>query len=239
MTTIPNVRDGLPLMVGYRIAPSEFQSHDGQPSGENEKKSLPPIEAALYEYVLAGNGIFIRGARREFQAQFCIQPGDVRGLAELETYVQLKTSRIPGEMILEMLRRARTARDVEGRPCEIVFHLEFTDARGWQCHVPAQQQSPMRAKPSDDSPTSSYARACIEVHSHVDMSARFSSMDDEDERGFRVYGVLGCVSTTPVIRVRVGLYGYRHDIPATWVFDLPLEIGDAVTGEGTLLGSGE
>jgi len=32
------------------------------------------------------------------------------------------------------------------------------------------------------------------------------------------------------------MYGYRHDIPANCVFDLPPEIGDAVTGEGTLLG---
>ena len=235
MTTIPNVNGNLPLMVGYRIAHSEIQSHDEDHLSANKTKSVPPIEAALYEYVVAGNGIFIRGARREFQAQFCIQPCDVRGLAELETYIQLKTSRIPREMILEMLRRARAARDAKGRPCEIVIHLELDEFGAWQYHVPAQRQTLMRAKPSDDSPTSSYARACVEVHSHVDMSARFSSMEDEDEQGFRLYGVLGLVSTTPVIRVRVGMYGYRHDIPATWVFDLPPEIGDAVTGEGTLL----
>jgi hypothetical protein len=68
------------------------------------------------------------------------------------------------------------------------------------------------------------------------MSARFSSLDDQDEVGFRVYAILGCISTRPVMRVRVGMYGYRHDIPANWVFDLPPGIGDAVTGEGTLLG---
>ncbi len=216
---------------------------------------LLPIEASLYEYVLAGNGIFIRGARREFQTQFCIQPCQVRGLPELETYLEMKTPRVPREIVLNMLNRARAARDAKEQPCEIVFHLEFTEAGSWQCHVPEQTQSPMRAKPSDDSPASSYARACIEVHSHVDAGttiarcvrseqrikdvpahARFSSMDDEDETGFRLYAVLGCISTTPVIRVRVGLYGYRQDIPANWVFDLPREIGDAVTGEGTLLG---
>jgi len=214
--------DAISNLVGYRIA------YPGIP--------LPPIEASLYEYVMAGNGIFIRGARREFQAQFCITPCTLRGLANLEPSLQLNAPRVPREIVTEMLRRARAARDAKGEPCEIVFHLELGEAGTWRCHVPNQAQSPMRAKPSDDSPSSSYARACIEVHSHVDMYARFSSLDDQDEVGFRVYAILGCISTRAVMRVRVGMYGYRHDIPANWVFDLPPEVGDAVTGEGTLLG---
>jgi hypothetical protein len=214
--------DTLPNLVEYRIA------FPGIP--------LLPIEASLYEYVMAGNGILIRGARREFQTQFCIQPFAVRGLQELAPSLQMNGPRVSREIVAEMLQRARSARDGKGQPCEIVFHLELDEAIGWQCHVPSQRQSPLRARPSDDSPTSSYARACIEVHSHVDMHASFSSLDDQDEQGFRIYAVIGCISTTPVMRVRVGLYGYRHDIPANWVFDLPLEIADAVTGEGTLLG---
>jgi hypothetical protein len=237
MATIPAVSDNLPVMVAYRIARPDHPTVEGVDPEESRRNPLPPIEAALYEYVMAGNGLFIRGARREFQAQFCIQPCVVRGLEELEPSLELNTPRVPREMITEMLRRARAARDEKRRPCEIVFHLVFTDAGVWQCHVPDQNQLPMRAKPSDDSPTSSYAQACIEIHSHVDMEASFSSIDDQDEMGFRIYGVLGCISTTPVIRVRVGMYGYRHNIPAHWVFDLPTEIGDAVTGQGTLLGS--
>jgi hypothetical protein len=197
---------------------------------------LPPIQAALYEYILAGNGIFIRGARREFQAQFCIEPCEIRGLANLEASLQLNAPHVPREIVAEMIQRARMARDADGRSCEIVFHLELDEAGTWQCNVPSQTQSPMRARPNDDSPSSSYARACVEVHSHVDMHARFSSLDDQDEIGFRVYAILGCISTRAVMRVRVGMYGYRCDIPASWAFDLPPEIGDAVTGEGTLLG---
>ncbi len=197
---------------------------------------LPPIQAALYEYILAGNGIFIRGARREFQAQFCIVPCEIRGLANLEASLQLNAPRVPREIVAEMILRARLAGDANGQPCEIVFHLELDEARVWHCHVPSQAQGPARAKPADDSPSSSYARACVEVHSHVDMHVRFSSLDDQDEVGFRVYAILGRISTRAVMRVRVGMYGYRCDVPANWVFDLPTEIGDAVTGEGTLLG---
>lgn len=215
--------DTIPNLVTYRIA------FPGIP--------LPPIEASLYEYVMAANGIFIRGARREFQAQFCITPCAIRGLAELEPSLQLNAPHVPRETVEVMLRRAREARDEHGQPCEIVFHLELDETTSWQSLVPRQTQLPMRSRPDDDSPTSSYARACIEVHSHVDMHANFSSIDDQDETGFRVYAVLGCISTRPVMRVRVGMYGYRQDIPANWVFDLPPGIGDAVTGEGTLLGA--
>jgi len=214
--------DPIPNLVGYRIA--------------NPGIPLPPITASLYEYVMAGNGIFIRGARRELQAQFCITPCAVRGLPNLEVSLSLKASRVPREMVEAMLADARAARDADGQPCEIVFHLELDDASVWKCHVPNQSQSSMRAKPNDDSPTSSYAHACIELHSHVDMHPIFSWVDDEDEVGFRVYVVLGLISRKPMMRVRVGMYGYRHDIPANWVFDLPPEIGDAVTCEGAILG---
>ena len=140
--------DAISDLVAYRIA------YPGIP--------LPPIEASLYEYVMAGNGIIIRGARREFQAQFCITPCTIRGLANLEPSLQLNAPRVPREIVAEMLRRARAARDAKGQPCEIVFHLELDEAGVWQCHVPDQAQKPARAKPADDSPSSSYARACID-----------------------------------------------------------------------------
>ncbi len=210
-------------LVEYRIA------QPGMP--------LPPIGAPLYEYVMAGNGIFIRGARREFEAQFCIAPCVVRGLEELEPSLGLHAPRVPGEIVQEMLDRARGARDEEGQPCEIVFHLGLDDSGVWRCHVPDQTQAPARAKPTDDSPTSSYARACIEAHSHVDMDAWFSSMDDRDEVGVRIYAILGCINAAPEIRVRVGMYGYRQEVPASWVFDLPPKITDTVTSEDIALQS--
>ncbi len=122
--------DTIPILVGYRIAfPStRFAAQGGIP--------LPPIEVSLYEYVMAGNGIFIRGARREFRAQFCIQPCVLRGLRELDLSLQMNGSRVSSEIVAEMLRRSRSARDAKGEPCEIVFHLEFNEAGVWQCHVP-------------------------------------------------------------------------------------------------------
>ncbi len=192
---------------------------------------FPPIQAPLYEYILAGNGIFIRGARREFQAQFCIARCVVNGLDDLQPSLDLHVSRVPCEIVQEMLDRARASRDTEGQPVEILFHLELDDSGVWRCRVPDQTQAPAGAKPPDDSTASSYARACIEVHSHVDMPARFSSLDDRDEMGCRLYAILGRIREAPEIRLRVGLYGHRHEFPASWVFDLPPDVTDTVASE--------
>ena len=219
---------------------------------------LPPIKAALYEYVLAGNGLFIRGTRREFDVQFCIKPLVVRGLPDLEPALELHAPAVSRLMLADMIVQARTARNAQGEPCEILFHLQWDETDRWRLATPPQMQGPARVKPKDDSPSSSYARACIEMHSHVDVGTRMthplrhgqclgampadaqlSSLDDADELGFRIYAVLGCLAMIPTIRTRVGLYGYYYDIPARWVFDLPPDMGDAVTGEGTLLGPAE
>ncbi len=200
---------------------------------------LLPIQASLYEYVMAGNGIFLCAQRCEFQAQLRIARCDIRGLAELKTELHLNASLVPRTIVEEIVRRSQSARDSNGRPCEIVFHLELDTSASWVLHVPEQSQAPARVKPADDSPSSSYARACIELHSHVNMNACFSCFDDRDEVGFRIYVVLGCLSTTPTLAVRIGVYGYHQVIPARWVFELPDGLADAVTGEGTILGPTE
>ncbi|MBI4789313.1 MAG: hypothetical protein HY782_19960 [Chloroflexi bacterium] len=192
---------------------------------------LPPITANLYEYVLAGNGVFIRGARREFTVQFCIAPCDVRGLARLETQIEIRIPRVPAEQLRSMLHLAQHAQDSHGQPVEIIFHLLLDDGVNWRVVIPKQVQLPASAKPMDDSVGSSYAQALIEVHSHADMAAWFSTFDDYDETGCRVYAVLGRIFDRPEIRVRVGLHGYRCEIPTSLIFEMPPEMCDCVAAE--------
>ena len=203
---------------------------------------LPPISAALYEYVLAANGVFLRGCRREFSAQFCIAPCDIRGLASLDSTFTLRTPRVPREFVEQMLFDALSAKTPAGVATEMVFHLNFDwestvelgTSGKWQLEIPQQTQTPTRAKPDDDSAESSYARACIELHSHVEWPAQFSTLDDRDEVGMRIYAVLGRIFSQPELRVRVGCYGYHHEIAASEVFDLPPQIADGYVSEDEL-----
>ncbi len=200
-------------LVNYRVA------YAGVP--------LSPIEASLYEYVLAANGVFVQGQRQELAALLPVASCEIRGLAELEPKTDLRVPRVPQEQVRWMLARARRAEDNTGRPTEIIFHLSVDGAGTWNAETPEQLQGPARAKPLDDSGDSSYARAFVEVHSHVNISAQFSGTDDGDEIGFRVYAVLGRIFDAPEMRVRVGLYGYRWEIPAREIFDLPPEVSDS------------
>jgi hypothetical protein len=59
----------------------------------------------------------------------------------------------------------------------------------------------------------------LEIHSHPDGLARFSSIDDLDERGFRLYGVVGRLNDSrPHVALRAGVYGYFLSVPWTSVF---------------------
>ena len=60
----------------------------------------------------------------------------------------------------------------------------------------------------------------LEIHSHGPHPAVFSSTDNRDEQGLRLYGVVGRLGTErPEVALRVGAYG--HFLPVAWetVFD--------------------
>jgi len=191
---------------------------------------LPPIQAAMYEYVVASNGVFVRGRRAGLSAMLPVMAGPatpLRGLVPVEPFVQLDHPRVPAEVVDEMLDAALAAKDDDLKPIEVLFHLTW-DARGARLAMPPQERGIAFVRPIGQTP--SYETAVVEVHSHHGMAACFSSTDDTDEVGFRVYAVLGEIYTRPALRVRVGLYGHRWEIPAMWVFDLPHRVADAHEG---------
>ena len=200
-------------LVQYRIA--------------SEGIPLPPIDAGLYEYILAGNGLFVRAQRRELSVLLPVASFDARGLVALEAHVELRVPRVPESVLLSCLEQARRARDYHGFLIESLFHLWVDEMSHWHMEMPQQMQKAASVRPLDDSPSSSYTRALLELHSHAELEPQFSSADDDDEMGFRLYAVLGHIAKLPKLKVRVGLYGYRWGIPGREIFDLPDEIYDA------------
>ena len=194
------------------------------------------ITAAMYEYVTAGNGVFLQARRPELEVTFPVANAQIKGLAQLATRVHLAGGLVPRRFAEEIVRRsAEAAGEGETRPREVLFHL-LHDARagGWELIVPAQVQTATSVKPMDDGCGSSYARAVIEVHSHNRMEAFFSEWDDRDEQGFRLYGVIGDLGhegKRPSLRLRAGVYGNFYEIPAAWAFEMPTGLRDAVAME--------
>ena len=191
------------------------------------------VTAALYEYVLAGNGLFMQARRPELAVTFPVARGRVSGLACMETKVRLAGGLVPRRLTEMMLRASlRAAGEGEAAPREALFHLLYDARRGeWGLVTPRQIQTATSVKPVDDSPESSYAGAVIEVHSHHRMPPFFSELDDRDEQGFRLYGVIGDLGREgkrPALRLRAGVYGNFYEVPASWAFEMPEELIDAV-----------
>lgn len=183
-----------------------------------------PRPGQLYSYYLCGNGVFV-GARREgMEVCFPISRCEVRGLAPLDPFFVFGYPRVSEEVMRSILIHAQ--REAEDN-LEQLYHLVFdgTDKR-FRLVIPPQKQSSVRCELLEDGEGTSLAEAVIEIHSHHQMPARFSPIDDADERGFRLYGVIGHVLDEPEINFRVGLHGMFWPIPAEWVCELPSEIED-------------
>lgn len=188
-----------------------------------------PTVGKLYDYILAGNGVFIRALGAHLEACIPVSECEVRGLTPIEPFALLSTARVPPNYLRSMLRLSQSV--CMPRDREALFHLIWLPEEDrWRLDMPDQIATATGVRPCEDGAGSSYQRALIEVHSHHSMAAFFSGQDDADEQGFRIYGVLGEIFTTPKLRVRVGCYGYFWELPAEAIFELPEEIEDAELG---------
>lgn len=195
---------------------------------------LPAEESGrIYEYVIAGNGIFVRARRPELEVLMPWAACHMRGLARLEPYLKLSVPRVPASLVSEIFAYANTVTNEQGERVESLFYLRYHAHAGhWQVIFPQQHATRTRVAPVDSGAGSPYEQALIELHSHHDLSigARFSDTDDRDEQNrLRIFSVIGHTSTRPEIRVRIGIFGHFREVDATEVFALPPHITDSRT----------
>jgi PRTRC genetic system protein A len=178
-----------------------------------ESLPLPPIPAGLmYQYIVAGNGLFIRAEDRRMEAMVPVALADVHGLELVESYVRLKVPRVPANWLWSIQESAR-----KRLPNEAMYQLLYDD--GWRCVMPPTQAS-AAALAYEDRP-----EAVIDLHSHGTLRAFFSETDDRDEQGFRLYIVVGRVGHSivdladpPQIAARVGIFGHFESVSIDDIF---------------------
>jgi len=191
------------------------------------KARVPPErQGAMFDYVLASDGLYLNAERAELEVFFRIAPAEVRGLSPGRPAFNFWRPLVPGNLIEEVFRIATRYAEYSK---ETLFWLEHSELNpydeGWLIRQPAQTRTAASCRPYGGQ-DEHYQRAIIEIHSHHSMPARFSSTDDRDETGFRIYGVIGRLPEAPEIRMRVSVYGYFWEIPACWVLDLPEGLRD-------------
>lgn len=204
---------------------------------------LPSVDQSLMlDYVLAGNGVFARSRRPGLEACIPVGEATVRGLKCVEPYVQWGYPKVPAKLLALMFSVAQTL--AKNEPREALFHLTFDGTKGhadqpqrrghvlclngWHLVFPPQHATAEHVELIQQGAGTTEAEALIEVHSHHHENAFFSERDDEDEgaMSFRLYGVIGDIFVNPSIRVRVGLFGYFFEYPASEFFEMPEGVCD-------------
>ncbi len=180
-----------------------------------ESSDLPAFDG-MFQYVVARNGLFIRGEDSRMRAVVQVAACTLFGPAEIEPMAELKVDRVPGVWLRSVLASAR-----QRLPNEAMYEFIWDGTEHhavthtWRCLMPRQRATPTAVDVLDIHPDT-----VVDLHSHNSMAAFFSETDDADEQGLRFYAVIGRIDTdAPEIRVRVGVYGHFMDVPAEMIFD--------------------
>jgi len=169
----------------------------------NHPEGLRGDRGLAYEYVLASNGLFVRGEKLGpggvplLRATVLVTEASVRGLAPLEASLELPQGKAPEFCWHTFLAvAARLApQEVYGAVCwHGADHLE----------VPAQTAGGAHIE------YSAVPDTVVDVHSHGHMGAWFSGTDDADDTGFWVSIVVGRFDQLiHEVEARVSLYGHH------------------------------
>ena len=159
-----------------------------------------------YDYIMASNGVFIQVDSPLIAARIPIAKCDIRGLAALKTKVSLTYGSIPQRFFDLVLNLFLADISTE-------HYVAIVGDRGYHFYIPVQDKS------AGGVVYEVGTSVVLEMHSHGQMNARFSPIDNKDETGLKLYGVIGRLDAVPVVKLRIGAYGYFKDLQWSDVFD--------------------
>ena len=180
--------------AGYLIQKRPDEPPDGRPG-------------TGFNYVMAGNGLFIQASSPLLEATIPIADVPVRGLAPLEPSLHLPHGQLPRHLLYHAITAMRRA-----APNELFTAVTWTPTTGYDLQIP--EQDAHRAHVSYQP----IPNTVLEIHSHGTLRAFFSGQDNQDEQGFAVYGVVGRVTDRTELTFRVGIYGHFHPVPVSHIF---------------------
>ena len=173
-----------------------------------------------YDYVLAGDGLYVESESLALSARLLVTPTKVRGLAPLGERLVLVHGPIPAHMLAMGLNWFAATPGTER------FFAICWESGAYRLVIPDQQgtATSLTYEPP--------AGVVAEFHSHGRGRAFFSSTDNEDEQAFRIYGVAGRNhNRTPELNMRLGIYGHFRPVSVGHVFDGPVTVRQVVDSE--------
>jgi PRTRC genetic system protein A len=162
----------------------------------------------FYDYILAGNGVFIRAENHLIKATVAVSEATIRGLRLLQGSVELRHGKIP-QYIYDLALSALMANPYREQLVAVVwdgaYRLKLPTQENGDCWIKYQ----------------TLPDTVLEFHSHCLMGAFFSHTDNLDEQGLCIYAVAGKLDRLiPDVNIRVGVYGYFAPLKFSEVFDV-------------------
>ncbi|MEM9773136.1 MAG: Mov34/MPN/PAD-1 family protein [Chloroflexota bacterium] len=182
------------------------------------KGGIPAITASEYEYLWAGNGIFVRAQTSVWEAQLRIASFCTSGLTKAKCYFKWTGPKIPAELLQEIYAGARAACGPKfEHPIETMVRIAWEpNQQRYKVVRPPQNGNYSMVTTNDVGD----ANTIVEIHSHHEMSTYFSRVDDADHTGKRIYGVIGNFRREqPGLLLRFGIHGHRCEIPISDIFE--------------------
>ena len=172
----------------------------------NYQGGLEGERGSFYNYIFASNGIFIEAENKLMEVRIPVAYCDIRGLAPIKEMVSLTYGSIPQHYFDLALDTFLAEPDKER-------YVAVTGSAGYHIYLPVQDNDDGRVVYEVGE------SVVLELHSHGHMRAFFSGTDDKDEQGLKLSAVIGKLDATPVVKLRLGVYGYY--LPLAWkeVFD--------------------
>ena len=172
----------------------------------NYQEGLYGERGLYYDYIVAADGIFIEAENPLLAARIPINDCEIRGLAPIGAKLSLTYGSIPQRFFDLTL-------DLFLSDSEIEHYVAITGKAGYHFCIPVQDKEAGRVVYEVGT------SVVLEMHSHGHGGAGFSGVDNKDETGLKLYGVVGKLNATPIVKLRIGVYGYFRELFWNEVFD--------------------
>ncbi len=194
------------------------------------REGMPARSGLGYDYVLAGDGVYVQTENALLRLRVPVAPCRVRGLHEVGSACQLEHGRLPQPVWEDAVHLLHVRDEQSQEPLERRYdgdeaealheRSDHTDTIEAMVAVVWSGDAYVVVSPSQDASASHVTyektpRTLLELHSHHRMPAYFSPADDADEQGLGLYGVVGRLHTDrPEVVLRAGAYG--HFLALRW-----------------------
>jgi hypothetical protein len=177
--------------------------------------------------VIAGRNGRLYEVRESTIGRIAYEKKEIKELDEISPGFQFFLPKIPGEILETALSffRAYCNEFEQNEVMLIIYWDKLTKQYFLNC--PEQKVSKAFIECEFDRQLQSekvnprFVKVC-EFHSHNTMEAYFSTVDDQNETSFLLYGVAGLLQFfTPEVKLRAGVNGEFISLPLDYIFDRP------------------